>query len=384
MERCFAKSQNNEKMKLFTKADQVKLQSQWGFGSDLKSQMVFVKIFEPMRRVFYYVVNQDPNDPERIFAIEKTNKDIKLGFFRKSAIENAKLPPFGIRFERDMYFDPIPAQELLEGLLDGQYYAKGGELVVDVNEKIYDKGDYRAIFGDFDKDGLVNVDDPNPYKTGDTRTIEQVKFSEVLQNVIQNQKKVRKPMYDIVEKLKQIAPKGSKIIARTKSPYSILNKLVNKKMDNLDKTNQGDVEGLTDLVGTTILVDNFRSLEALKKKILNGAIGEIFEFKDYYENPKAGYMAYHFITLFEDVAVEVQIKTKRMKLLNQASHFAYKDRALDSNKLLYLSQLMDKADRGDTEAKAEAKDVLSDRYQLAYDLYLDKSKYEEEKIKFED
>jgi len=370
-------------MKLFTKSDQVKLQSQWGFGSDLKSQMVFVKIFEPLRRVFYYVVNQDPNDPERIFAIEKTNKDIQLGFFRKSSIENTKLPPFGLKFERDMYFDPIPAQELLDGLLEGQYYALGGEVVVDVNEKIYDKDNYRSIFGDFDKDGIKNVDDPNPYKSGDKRSIEQVKFSEVLENVIENQKQVRKPMYEIVERLKKIAPKGSKIIARTKSPYSILNKLVNKKMNNLDTTREGDVEGLTDLIGTTILVDNFRSLEALKNKILNGAIGEIFEFKDYYENPKAGYMAYHFITLFEGVAVEVQIKTKRMKLLNQASHFAYKDRTLDANKLLYLSQLMDKADRGDRDAKREANDILSDRNRLAYDMYLDKSKFDEKMIKFD-
>ena len=166
-------------MKLFTKADQTLLQSQWGFGSDLKSQMVFVKIFEPMRRVFYYVVNQDPSDPERIFALEKTNKDVKLGFFRKSAIENAKLPPFGLRFERDMYFKPVPAQELLDGLVEGKYYAKGGEIVVDINEKVYDKSNYKAIFGDFDKDGVPNVDDPNPYRSGDEKSIEQVRFSKV-------------------------------------------------------------------------------------------------------------------------------------------------------------------------------------------------------------
>lgn len=371
-------------MKLFLKTDQKKLQSQWGFGSDLNSQMVFVKIFDPMRRVFYYVINEDPNDPEKIFAIEKSNRDIKLGFFRKSSIENAKLPPFGLPFERDMYFDPIPAKETMEGLLDGQYYAKGGEIVVSVNEKVYDKSQYRAIFGDFDKDGIKNVDDPNPYKTGDRKSIEQVKLSNVIENVIENQKKVREPMMEIVERLKQIAPRGSKIIARTKTPYSILNKLVNKKMNNLEKTNDGDVEGLTDLVGTTILVDNFRSLDSLKKKILKGAIGEIFEFKDYYQNPKAGYMAYHFITLFKGVAVEVQIKTKRMKLLNQASHFAYKDETLNGKKLLYLSQLMDKADRGDSEAKAEAKDILSNRNKLAYDMYIDKSKYDEKMINFED
>jgi ppGpp synthetase/RelA/SpoT-type nucleotidyltranferase len=371
-------------MKLFTKADQTKLQSQWGFGSDLKSQMVFVKIFEPMRRVFYYVINQDPQDPERIFALEKSTKDIKLGFFRKSAIENAKLPPFGLRFERDMYFDPISAQQLLDGLIEGQYYAKGGEIVVSVDEKVYDKSTYPAMFGDFDKDGIKNVDDPKPYKAGDEKSIEQVKFTKVFEKIIETQKDMRKPMNDIVERLKKIAPKGSKIIARTKSPYSILNKLVNKKMNTLETAREGDVEGLTDLIGTTILVDNFRALESLKNKILGGAIGEIFEFKDYYEHPKAGYMAYHFITLFKGVAVEVQIKTKRMKLMNQASHFAYKDQTLDAKKLLYYSQLMDKADKGDKDAQAEANDILKDRNKLAYDFYLDKSKYDEKMTKFAD
>lgn len=371
-------------MKLFTKADQTLLQSQWGFGSDLKSQMVFVKIFEPLRRVFYYVINQDPADPERIFALEKTNKNVNLGFFRKSAIENAKLPPYGLRFERDMYFDPIPAQELLDGLIKGKYYAKGGEIVVDINEKVYDKGNYKAIFGDFDKDGVANVDDPNPYKAGDKKSIEQVEFSKVFSKVLETKKQMDKPMHDIVEKLKAIAPKGSKIIARTKTPYSILNKLVNKKMNNTQFSVEGDVDGLTDLVGTTILVNNYRSLESLKNKILKGAIGQILEFKDYYEHPKAGYMAYHFITLFEGVAVEVQIKTKRMKLLNQASHFAYKEETLDANKLLRLSQVMDRADRGDREALEEANDVLADRNKLAYDFFVNKSKYNPNKHIFED
>lgn len=371
-------------MKLFTKADQTLLQSQWGFGSDLKSQMVFVKIFEPLRRVFYYVVNQDPNDPERIFALEKTNKDVKLGFFRKSAIENAKLPPFGLRFERDMYFKPVPAQELLDGLVEGKYYAKGGEIVVDINEKVYDKGNYKAIFGDFDKDGVPNVDDPNPYRSGDEKSIEQVRFSKVFAKVLDTKKQMDKPMYAIVEKLKTIAPKGSKIIARTKTPFSILNKLVNKKMNNIEPSIAGDVDGLTDLVGTTILVNNFRSLDSLKNKILKGAIGQILEFKDYYAHPKAGYMAYHFITLFEGVAVEVQIKTKRMKLLNQASHFAYKEETLDAPKLLYYSKVMDRADRGDREAIQEANDVLRDRNKLAYDFFVNKSDYDPKKHIFED
>jgi len=73
-----------------------------------------------------------------------------------------------------------------------------------------------------------------------------------------------------------------------------------------------------------------------------------------------------------------------MKLMNQASHFAYKDQTLDAKKLLYYSQVMDKADKGDREAQEEAQDILSDRYKLAYDFYLDKSKYDEKMIKFAD
>jgi (p)ppGpp synthase/HD superfamily hydrolase len=95
-------------------------------------------------------------------------------------------------------------------------------------------------------------------------------------------------------------------------------------------------------------------------------------------------MAYHFITLFEGVAIEVQIKTKRMKLLNQASHFAYKEETLDAKKLLYYSQVMDRADKGDREAIQEANDILRDRDKLAYDFFINKAEYNPKKHIFED
>jgi hypothetical protein len=34
--------------------------------------------------------------------------------------------------------------------------------------------DYPGIFGDFDKDGIANVDDPNPLVAGDEEQVEEV------------------------------------------------------------------------------------------------------------------------------------------------------------------------------------------------------------------
>ena len=42
--------------------------------------------------------------------------------------------------------------------------------------EIFDKNRYKAIFGDFDKDGIENLDDPNPTKKGDTTTVEERKL----------------------------------------------------------------------------------------------------------------------------------------------------------------------------------------------------------------
>jgi hypothetical protein len=73
----------------------------------------------------------------------------------------------------------------------------------------------------------MNADDPRPNEEGDKESIEQVQLADLFSKLLSTKKDLDKTMYEQVDKLKEISPKGSKIYARTKTPYSILNKLIN-------------------------------------------------------------------------------------------------------------------------------------------------------------
>jgi ppGpp synthetase/RelA/SpoT-type nucleotidyltranferase len=252
--------------------------------------------------------------------------------------------------------------------------AQGGEVSVEIvnKDKVFDKDTYKGIYGDNDHDGLLNADDPRPNEEGDTESIEQVQLADVFSKLLSTKKDLDKTMYEQVDKLKEISPKGSKIYARTKTPYSILNKLINKRM--LDKKDPS--KGLTDMVGTTIVAKDFTDINEIKDKIKGGALGKIVDFDDYYSHPKDGYMAYHFIVVDKDTQIpfEVQLKTKRMKMINQASHNAYKYENLDGAKLLKYTRLAQKADEGNVRAQKSFDLLTDDLDALSNSLYKDKTK----------
>lgn len=223
-------------------------------------------------------------------------------------------------------------------------YKDGGDIEVSiVNEGVvFDKEKYPSIFGDSDMDKIPNVDDPNPQKAGDKKSIEQVKLSDVFERLLNVKEGLDVRMTNVVESMKEKAPSGSKIFARTKTPYSIVNKLVNKRLGTL-----------TDMIGTTIVVDNQQDLESLKDRVERGEFGQVLDFDNYYENPKAGYRAYHFIVDAEGVPTEVQLKTNRQKALNQISHEPYKKEKLNAERLNELSLLAMRADMAEETAVNE-------------------------------
>ena len=223
-------------------------------------------------------------------------------------------------------------------------YKDGGDIEVSiVNEGVvFDKEKYPSIFGDSDKDNIPNVDDPNPQKAGDKKSIEQVKLSDVFERLLNVKEGLDVRMKKVVQSMKEKAPSGSKISARTKTPYSIVNKLVNKRLGTL-----------TDMIGTTIIVDNQQDLESLKDRVERGEFGQVLDFDNYYENPKAGYRAYHFIVDAEGVPTEVQLKTNRQKALNQISHEPYKKEKLNAERLNELSLLAMRADMAEETAVNE-------------------------------
>jgi ppGpp synthetase/RelA/SpoT-type nucleotidyltranferase len=226
----------------------------------------------------------------------------------------------------------------------------------------------------------MNSDDPNPVKKGDKRRVEQLSFPKIFDSLLDTKGKLDSTMYDAVDKLKKITPDGGKIYARTKTPYSIINKLIDSRMI----TPKDPKKGLTDMVGTTIVVDNTDQVFAVQKEIENGALGEIVPegvdkngkvilADNKYENPKGGYRAIHYIIMMDGIPVEVQLKTKRMKEINELAHPHYKAKNLNSDFMEYLTSLADKGDRGDKKAQAEFNRIMRNKKDVSEKLKMDRT-----------
>ena len=360
-----------------TKPELSKLQSQFKKGSDLSAQDAVVKIFNPYGRGTWFLINQDPDDTNYVWAIVNMGMgSVDVGSVNLSELMSLRIKVYGTQLplEKDQSFSPKNAMQILNGLRQGEYFKDGGRVKIKIARDMLPKDKYKAIYGDSDGDGVNDIDDKAPSNPKIKTTIEQVKFSEVFDGIQKTKELMKSKMKRIVESLVKISPKGSVIYARTKTPYSILNKLVNKKMYNMDTAKEGDVEGLTDLIGTTIVVNNLNEIKEVQRKLDNSEMGKIMERKDYYAKPKDGYMAVHYIIDIENVPVEVQLKTKRQKALNESSHNPYKFKNLDSRRLLSLSKLADDADKGNAKAMRDFDLLLSNPKELEYSLYADKKR----------
>jgi uncharacterized protein (UPF0254 family) len=141
------------RQKLFTKQIDDMLFKQYPLGNDLSKQMVVTKIFNPYGRGVWYLLNSDPNDPEYLWAIVDLY-EVEVGSVSREDLQTIKVPPFGLNLERDMYFQPINAKELLNGLMNGKTYAEGGATDVNV---VADKADENFLVTDDAKPSDMTV-----------------------------------------------------------------------------------------------------------------------------------------------------------------------------------------------------------------------------------
>jgi len=319
------------------------------------------------KRAIFYTDESRWSIKPTISKFESENKELKETL-RK--LENKEITPskiIGGGYKSSAIARKIAFQYLEERILvndraieilkeRGEKFAKGGLAKVEiVNEgEVFDDKKYSAILGDFDFDGLPNVDDLEPLNKSNKDQIEQLKFSKTFKELLETKKDLDIDMDKFVAKLRQTAPKDSKIYARTKTPFSILNKLVSSRLLN-------EKHGLKDLVGTTIAFDNIEDLKSFKNKTLAGKYGRVLDFDDYYENPKDGYRAYHFIVEQGGVPIELQLKTERMKDINVLSHDAYKQKRLNGEYLDYLTNLAKDADNGNKFASREFDKLMTNK-----------------------
>lgn len=134
------KTIKKKNMKLFTSAIDKKLFSQYALGSDLSKQLAVVKIFNPTGTGTWFIINSDPDDPDYLWAIVDLGYGAEVGSVSRSQLENYR-GRFGLGFERDTSFTPINAEEVLQGLLAGEFFANGGNLSDEAKEMLINQNE---------------------------------------------------------------------------------------------------------------------------------------------------------------------------------------------------------------------------------------------------
>jgi hypothetical protein len=104
-------------MKLMTKAIEKAAQKQFPYGNDWDKQKIVAKFFDPCGSWTWYLMNQDPKDPDYLWGIVN-GFAVECGSFSLSELEGTKTR-FGLGIERDKYFTPISVKELWDKLQKG-------------------------------------------------------------------------------------------------------------------------------------------------------------------------------------------------------------------------------------------------------------------------
>ncbi len=109
-------------MKLITKGIADKAQKQYAKGNDLEGQKIVAKFFCPWNNWKWYLLNQDPKDPDYLWGIVKGH-EIEIGSFNLSELESVT-GQWGLKIERDMYCDSLlkmTAKECWDALQEGKH-----------------------------------------------------------------------------------------------------------------------------------------------------------------------------------------------------------------------------------------------------------------------
>ena len=248
------------------------------------------------------------------------------------------------------------------GLIKGSKGSKASNASISPKSKINATPTYYpSVYLDSDGDKVVDVDDPDPFTYDPSRkSIEQVRLSEQMTQIID----YRNSMEDIRGALENNIPnklglKQEKVYGRTKTPYSIINKLRRTQLHKL-----------RDLVGFTIVADSLKELNEIKEKIYPnnaqkdenggkfGDLGYVKRFSDYYKTPLNGYRAYHFNMQYGNpnegnlvsFIYEIQLKTRRQLIIGDYSHEVYKRGKKNREGANFLTGLAHVADLGDKKA----------------------------------
>jgi hypothetical protein len=106
-------------MRLMTAEITKAAQKQYKLGADMEKQKVVGKFFDPTGEWTWYLMSQDPKDPDYLWGIVR-GFEVEMGSFSLSELESVK-GRFGLGIERDKFFKPRPAKEVWDLLNAGKH-----------------------------------------------------------------------------------------------------------------------------------------------------------------------------------------------------------------------------------------------------------------------
>lgn len=122
-------------MKLISKDIDELLFAQYEKGSDLNSQMVVAKIYNPNGLGEWYLLNSDPNDPDYLWAIVDMF-ELEIGSVSRRELEDNSM-------QRDYSWNPINAMVLYKKLRETNRYKDGGSVADENGVNLFE--DYENI-----------------------------------------------------------------------------------------------------------------------------------------------------------------------------------------------------------------------------------------------
>jgi ppGpp synthetase/RelA/SpoT-type nucleotidyltranferase len=180
-----------------------------------------------------------------------------------------------------------------------------------MNQKISKKTRYKSyVFGDFDKDGVPNIDDKYPADPKKKDTVQEVMLSDELKKIREHNLNYK----NLLKVVKKRYGKGRKIKFRIKGTHSTIGKLRRKHIHQVQ-----------DILGITILCKNKKEIKRIAQDIHRNFY--VISDKNYYVKSKRGnkyYKARHLIVRIRGKPAEIQLKTKKHYQLHQSTHPIYK------------------------------------------------------------
>lgn len=165
------------------------------------------------------------------------------------------------------------------------------------------------VHGDFDGDGIRNIDDKYPFDKKRSEQVQEVSLSDELRAIRSHNLQFRKFVKFIKNKFK-----GRKIEYRIKGTHSTIGKLRRKYLNNLQ-----------DIIGIKILCKDQADIKSLAERIKSEYF--VISDQDYYNDGKEGnkyYKARHITVRIHGKPVEIQLKTKGHSELHLRTHPLYK------------------------------------------------------------